>query len=142
VVREYRVLSDEALLTVAWGRHLFPPWGAAGGRPGSPNYVQIIRADGSAGERFGKGSRLPLRRGDLVRLVTGTGGGYGDPSERDRALVAADLHDGLITPEEANDVYGLDPHEPAGPASPSRSPTRGRAGQVAASSGITGWSRS
>ena len=107
VVREYRVLSDEALLTVAWGRHLFPPWGAAGGRPGSPNYVQVVRADGSAGERFGKGSRLPLRRGDLVRLVTGTGGGYGDPAERDRALVAADLRDGLITPEEANDVYGL-----------------------------------
>ena len=112
VVREYRVLSDEALLTVAWGRHLFPPWGAAGGRPGSPNYVQVIRADGAAGERFGKGSRLPLRRGDLVRLVTGTGGGYGDPSERDRALVAADLRDGLITPEEAADVYGLS----AGPA--------------------------
>lgn len=119
MVREYRVLSDEALLTVAWGRHLFPPWGAAGGRPGSPNYVQIIRADGSAGERFGKGSRLPLRRGDLVRLVTGTGGGYGDPAERDRDLVAADLRDGLITAEEANDVYGLDPDEPAGPSGPS-----------------------
>ncbi len=120
VVREYRVLSDEALLTVAWGRHLFPPWGAAGGRPGSPNYVQIVRADGaagSAGEPFGKGSRLPLRRGDLVRLVTGTGGGYGDPSERDRALVAADLRDALITPEEAQDVYGL-PANPAGPARP------------------------
>jgi N-methylhydantoinase B len=107
VVREYRVLSDEALLTVAWGRHLFPPWGAAGGHPGSPNYVQIIRADGTVGEPFGKGSRLPLRRGDLVRLVTGTGGGYGDPSERDRDLATADLRDGLITPEEAAGVYGL-----------------------------------
>lgn len=51
--------------------------------------------------------------------MTGTGGGYGDPAERDRDLVAADLRDGLITAEEANDVYGLDPDEPAGPSGPS-----------------------
>jgi N-methylhydantoinase B len=109
LVREYRILCDEALLTVAWGRHLRPPWGTAGGRDGSPNYVQVVRADGQATASFGKVSRLPLRRGDLVRLVTGTGGGYGDPREREPGLVRADLRDQIITAAEAADVYGLPP---------------------------------
>ena len=54
-------------------------------------------------------SRLPLRRGDIVRLVTGTGGGYGDPREREVSLVLADLRDELITPAEAADSYGYVP---------------------------------
>lgn len=111
LVREYRVLSEEALLTVAWGRHLFPPWGAAGGRDGSPNYVQVVRADGRAEPPIGKASRLLLRRGDLIRLVTGTGGGYGDPREREPALVRTDLRDGLITGTDAAEVYGVVPGE-------------------------------
>ncbi|HBW20822.1 MAG TPA: methylhydantoinase, partial [Actinobacteria bacterium] len=69
----------ETLLTVACGRHLTPPWSAAGGRAGSPNYVEVLRDGAPISPRFGKASRLPLRRGDLIRLVTGTGGGYGDP---------------------------------------------------------------
>ncbi len=79
----------------------------AGGRAGSRNYVEVIRADGRLEPPFGKASRFPLRRGDLVRLVTGSGGGYGDPAERDPALVLADLADGVITAGEAADVYGV-----------------------------------
>ena len=109
LVREYLICSDEALLTVAWGRHLYPPWGAAGGRDGSPNYVEVLRDGKPLGPRFGKVSRMPLRRGDVVRLVTGSGGGYGDPRERERGLIAGDLRDGLVTSEEAAGVYGREP---------------------------------
>jgi N-methylhydantoinase B len=109
LVREYRILCDEALLTVAWGRHEFPPWGAAGGGAGSPNYVEVIRDGTRLGQPFGKAARLPLRRGDLVRLVTGSGGGYGDPRQREPALVLADLRDGIITEREAAGVYGVEP---------------------------------
>jgi N-methylhydantoinase B len=106
LVREYRIQSDEALLTVAWGRHLFPPWGEAGGHDGSPNYVEVIRDGQPLGPRFGKVSRMALRRGDVVRLVTGTGGGYGDPREREAGLVAADVRDELVSAQEAAEVYG------------------------------------
>jgi N-methylhydantoinase B len=109
LVREYRICSDEALLTVAWGRHLYPPWGAAGGRDGSPNYVEVLRDGKPIGPRFGKVSRLPVRRDDVVRLVTGTGGGYGDAREREPGLVAADLRDELITQAEATESYGREP---------------------------------
>ncbi len=109
LVREYRICCDAALLTVAWGRHLYPPWGAAGGRAGSVNYVEVLRDGEPAGPRFGKVSRMPLRRGDVVRLVTGSGGGYGDPREREPVFVDADLRDGLITAAEAASVYGREP---------------------------------
>ena len=112
LVREYRIGCDEALLTVAWGRHLYPPWGAAGGRNGSPNYVEVLRDGHPIGPPFGKVSRMPLRRDDVVRLVTGSGGGYGDPREREPDRVLADLRDELITPAEAAECYGLSmPHE-------------------------------
>ena len=111
LVREYRILSGDALLTVAWGRHLFPPWGAAGGNDGSPNYVEVIRDGEPLGPRFGKVSRMPLKRGDVVRLVTGTGGGYGDPREREPALVLKDLRDGIVTREETTQIYGTYPEE-------------------------------
>ncbi|HUZ53849.1 MAG TPA: hydantoinase B/oxoprolinase family protein [Streptosporangiaceae bacterium] len=112
LVREYRIRCDGALLTVAWGRHLYPPWGAAGGRDGSPNYVEVLRDGRPIGPPFGKVSRLPLRRDDVVRLVTGSGGGYGDPREREADRVLADLRDELITPAEAAECYGISmPHE-------------------------------
>ncbi len=115
LVREYRVLSPTALLTTVFGRHRFPPWATGAGRPGSPNYVEVCRGDGSPPARFGSATRLPLEAGDLVRLVTGTGGGSGDPRRRDRRLVSEDLLDGLVSEEDARDIYGLDADSAAGP---------------------------
>jgi N-methylhydantoinase B len=36
------------------------------------------------------------------------GGGMGDPKTRDRGLVARDVRDGLITVDEAREVYGYE----------------------------------
>jgi N-methylhydantoinase B len=107
IVREYRILSDEALLTVVFGRHRFPPWGVDGGHAGSVNYVEVLPADGSPHRPFGKAASRRLARGDVVRLVTGTGGGHGDPYRREPALVREDLANGLISERDAREVYGL-----------------------------------
>ena len=40
---------------------------------------------------------FPLRRGDVVTISLGGGGGYGPPAERPAALIARDLEDGIIT---------------------------------------------
>ena len=107
LVREYRMLSDGSL-TVGFGRHRYPPWGLDGGHEGSPNLIEVVRTDGST-DRFGKVARYRLREGDLVRLLTGTGGGVGDPRDRERELVERDVLDGNVTEREAGEVYGLDP---------------------------------
>jgi N-methylhydantoinase B len=107
VVLDYRILSEEAILTATFGRHKFPPWGMAGGHSGSCNYIKIMRQDGSE-EVFGKVARLRLAKNDVVRLVTGGGGGYGDPLKRPREKVADDLKNGYISLKQAEDHYAYE----------------------------------
>ena len=107
LVRDYRILGEEGMfLTATFGRAQFPPWGVDGGHEGSPNYMEVIRADGTRSAPFGKGARVHLRKGDVARLVTGTGGGWGDPRRRPRAKVSADLREGYISQEAARKTYG------------------------------------
>src|SRR5205807_10289916 len=58
-------------------------------------------------EVFGKTARYRLRKGEVARLVTGTGGGYGSPAARPPALVAEDVRRGYITIEQAEQDYGV-----------------------------------
>ena len=44
----------------------------------------------------------------VVRIVTGNGGGYGDPSERSRDRIIDDIKNGYLTKERAREVYGFD----------------------------------
>jgi N-methylhydantoinase B len=53
-----------------------------------------------------KASRVQLRRGDVVRTMTGGGGGFGDPAERDPQAVRADVRHGHVTPATAREIYG------------------------------------
>lgn len=107
VVIDYRPRADDGYLTVGYTRSRFPAWGLGGGRDGSPNYVRFVPRDGEPQE-FAFVSGLKTRAGDLIRVVTGNGGGLGDPKERDPALVRRDVRDGFITPERAREVYGVD----------------------------------
>jgi N-methylhydantoinase B len=115
LIRDYRILSEQGgFITSTFGRHKYPAWGVADGRAGSPNAVQIRFADGRAPVTVGKTARYPLRKGDVARLITGAGGGWGDPRQRDRAAVLADLRAELIDAEIARRVYGLTAEELAG----------------------------
>ena len=55
----------------------------------------------------GKSARVHLVRGDVARLVTATGGGWGDPLERPVDEVLDDLRGGYITPDMAQRDYGV-----------------------------------
>ena len=65
----------------------------------------MIRADGTR-EEYAVVTALTVNEGDVIRIRTGNGAGYGDPAERDAEAVAADIENGLITPERARSVYG------------------------------------
>ena len=103
VVLAYRIRSDTASFTGSFGRFKYPPWGAAGGRGGSRNYVEVLRQGERSDPReiYGKAARLPLRRGDIVRCVTATGGGWGKPEDRSDEAIAEDLRNGFQTAEQA-----------------------------------------
>ncbi|WP_395822113.1 hydantoinase B/oxoprolinase family protein [Devosia sp.] len=105
IVMDYRVRAENGFLTVGYTRSKFPAWSLDGGNEGSPNYVRYLGKDGTS-ERYAFVSGLTTHTDDIIRVVTGNGGGVGDPKERDRALVAEDLKNGLITADTARDIYG------------------------------------
>ncbi|WP_268884472.1 hydantoinase B/oxoprolinase family protein [Alicyclobacillus suci] len=107
VVRSYEALTDNQFVTASFGRHKYGPWGAAGGAAGSRNEVEIIRSNGKREGPFGKCARRTLHKGDVVRLITATGGGYGNPLRRTVAAVLEDVKNGWIRVDQARDVYGV-----------------------------------
>lgn len=106
VIKDYRIVNSHAIFTASFGRSKFPPWGMSGGGNGTPNYFIVYRK-GKKPLKTRKIAALRLEKGDLVRLVTGGGGGYGNPKERDPSLVLEDIRNGYITAKEAASVYGV-----------------------------------
>ena len=82
------------------------PWGIDGGHDGSRNAVHILYEDGRE-VVVGKTARTLLKKGEVARLVTGTGGGWGDPRERPIENVIEDVKDGYVTLEQAERDYGV-----------------------------------
>ena len=108
LVREYRILCEDARLTATFGRHKYPPWGAMQGQEGSPNGVLLLPKGGTRTPIWkGKLARHPLKAGDRVRLITGAGGGYGTERERDPAAVREDVLNGLVSRKQAREIYGV-----------------------------------
>lgn len=106
-VRTYRAMTDGQLFTASFGRNKFPAWGAAGGKDGSYNYFEFHKADGSTEGPMGIVARKVMNRDDTVRMVTCTGGGYGDPMERDPESVAWDVKNEYISVRQAEEDYGV-----------------------------------
>ncbi len=82
------------------------PWGILGGKEGAPNEAFLIKADGSE-ERLPRATDLSAPKGSRVKVLTGGGGGYGDPLERDPATVLRDVVNGYVSPEAAAKLYGV-----------------------------------
>lgn len=105
-IREYRIDAPAGgNLMASMGRSVTPPWGVDGGHEGTPNYYEVVRPDGSR-QRGGRTSNASLKQGDIVRIVTGNGGGWGPVTERNPSAIARDLADELITRQEVAVVYG------------------------------------
>ena len=111
LVRDYRITAKEAWFTGTFGRFKYLPWGMQGGAQGSRNYTKLIFADGREPEVFGKAAQYHLRQGDVARLITGSGGGHGNPLERPVDKIQEDVKNAYITLEQAEKEYGvsLDP---------------------------------
>jgi 5-oxoprolinase (ATP-hydrolysing) len=70
-------------LTILSGRRRIPPYGMAGGEPGTVGRNWVEHPDGSVTPMRGCDS-VPVGPGDVFVLETPGGGGYGPPDARDR----------------------------------------------------------
>jgi N-methylhydantoinase B len=107
VVREYEVLAEEAVLAIRIDGVKNPPWGIAGGKQGGTG--RIIVNPGTPEQNLlqplSDGNRV--RKGDIVRVETGGGGGYGPPFDRPVEAVLEDVLGGLVSVAAAREEYGV-----------------------------------
>jgi len=88
-------------LGIQAGRHLLPPEGLFGGKPGARAQFLI---NGLPGNPFGL---TQLKPGDVVIIDAAGGGGYGNPLERDIEMVERDVLEGYVSIEKAKEDYGV-----------------------------------
>jgi N-methylhydantoinase B len=103
---DYRIRRDNSFLTLGYTRSRILPWPLDGGNEGSSNHAVVMRTDGSS-ERYAFGSGIRVDKDDVIRIMTGAGGGMGSPRDRDPELVRADVKNGYLTAEHAAEVYGV-----------------------------------
>jgi N-methylhydantoinase B len=111
VIRDVRVLCDEAELGNRMENSKFPPYGVMGGQAGRPGKIILNPGTPHAQEIAPTSDGVRLKRGDLLRLMTCGGGGWGNPCGRDALLVQQDVARGCVSLRGALEDYGvvLDP---------------------------------
>jgi N-methylhydantoinase B len=98
--------------------------GMFGGYPGAPsllilqentNVRELLGANRlslDSSELGGEQRLLPycdfeVKKDDVLIMIAASGGGYGDPLEREPELVLVDVEKGLVSVEAAQDIYGV-----------------------------------
>ncbi|WP_210253881.1 hydantoinase B/oxoprolinase family protein [Bradyrhizobium sp. S69] len=93
--RAWRIDSQAASFTGQMDRFRFRPFGLDGGEPGAAGQLELVR-DNQAQALHSKISNMPLRKGDVIRLVTSGGGGLGPPGERQESARRRDREQGYL----------------------------------------------
>jgi N-methylhydantoinase B len=102
-----RLLRGQATASFMMEHGRFGPPGLLGGEPGGVNEIEVSQGgDVTRPPHRSKGEGYELEPGDWVQIRTPGGGGYGDPRERSREMIARDLRRGYLTPEQAEREYG------------------------------------
>lgn len=87
-------------------RWFVKPWGVNGGEPGLRSRKMLVRTDGTTIPLPSKCDDIEVLPGDVLHYDTWGGGGWGDPLERDAAVVGLDVRRGLVSVEGAR-RYGV-----------------------------------
>jgi N-methylhydantoinase B len=81
-------------------------YGLNGGKAGQP-FCVTVDLEGTARDLGGLVDGEPVVAGQVVRVVTTGGGGFGDALEREPDLVRRDVVEGKVSPAAARDDYGV-----------------------------------
>jgi N-methylhydantoinase B len=104
--KHIRMLSDGHFMSIA-DRSILACWGVKGGRAGRP--FSVVIDPGGPNERAvdALADAEFVRAGEVIRIRTTGGGGWGDPLERDPAAVLRDVRWGKVSAAAARDDYGV-----------------------------------
>src|SRR5947207_7998854 len=88
-------------------RSVLACWGVRGGRAGRP--FSVVIDPGGPNERAvdALADAEPVQAGEVIRIRTTGGGGWGDPLDRDPDLVVRDVVWRKVSPDAALADYGV-----------------------------------
>ncbi len=104
--KHIRMLEDARFMSIA-DRSILSCWGVRGGRAGAPFRVTIDPGGPAERDLDGLVDDEPVRAGEVIRIRTTGGGGWGDPFDRDPGLVRRDVLWGKVSREAARRDYGV-----------------------------------
>jgi N-methylhydantoinase B len=102
----FEAVRGEITVSLRGERYFTQPWGLHGGEPAAPAQAWVERRDGTVETILSK-RVFTLVPGERLHVHTPGGGGYGDPLERNPALVLEDVQDSRVSPEQARGSYGV-----------------------------------
>ena len=105
LILEYRIRTENGFVTAGYTRSRIKPWSLEGGEEGSGNFIEVIKPEGK--ETYSFVSGLSVTTDDVIRVITSSGAGYGDPKQRSRDAVREDVKNGLVSEEDAREIYAL-----------------------------------
>jgi N-methylhydantoinase B len=105
--RDYRLLADKALLLIRSDKRRFPPHGLNGGSCGQPSLNVINPGPQQRLLPVMLAEPVELRQDDVFVHITASGGGYGDPFDRDPDLVLRDVISERNLAADAAVAYGV-----------------------------------
>ena len=104
--KKIKALGECRLISNA-DRSLLGCYGVNGGKAGMNYAVSVVDETGKEAVHPGMTDTVIVQPGSVVRIVTTGGGGWGDPLKREVERVVYDVQCGLVSPEQANDLYGV-----------------------------------
>jgi N-methylhydantoinase B len=104
--KHIRMLRDASFMSIA-DRSILSCWGVRGGLAGQPFQVTIDPGGPNEREMEGLVDEAPVRAGEVIRIRTTGGGGWGDPLDRKPDAVLRDVRWGKVSVAGARDDYGI-----------------------------------
>ncbi|MDQ6657412.1 MAG: hydantoinase B/oxoprolinase family protein [Actinomycetota bacterium] len=104
--KHYRMLIDADFMCIA-DRSILSCWGVNGGKAGKPFAVTIDPGGPNEREIGGLVDAAPMTAGEVVRVRTTGGGGWGDPLDRPIDEVVRDVRWGKVSVDGARIDYGV-----------------------------------
>jgi len=104
--KHVRMLRDAHFMSIA-DRSILACWGVKGGRAGASFQVSIDPGGPREREVDALADAEPVRAGEVIRVRTTGGGGWGDPLDRPVAEVVRDVEWGKVSIGGAERDYGV-----------------------------------
>lgn len=104
--KEIRFLAD-GFIMIRDDRMLLQPFGAAGGGAGAGSLYILNPGTEEELPNPTKTDFMPIKSGDLLRILTPGGGGWGDPLDREPEKVLQDVRLARVSLDSARHDYGV-----------------------------------